>query len=388
MKAKRVAPGIYRYQDGTFYERPRIGGKRTWRKLWSRTVAQAKVELSTRRSDHHRAALGLAEDPYRANPTILQLLEAYAKAGFPSDRGHPRAERTRLDESKRLDRLKAAFGSLKVRELAQSRVRAFGASRPSRAADLDLYTLRNAIRHGISIGQLDRDPVDAWPRFRSGLAVRHCRDSAPASGDELHRLAAYIFRSPIMAPVGWWLLLLALTGCRRSEVLDLRMDAGPREPGFVEGQWIWLRRRKGGINPFALITPPLKDCIEAHHAWHRKAFPDHPYWIPHRHDKQSPAPADSLGKALGRACKALGLPHRHPHALRAFYVTVRRSQGIADAQIAAEIGDATGASIIASTYGAVPPNWQGGPELGFLPLTAPLAWGPDSPIFRPLDASF
>jgi hypothetical protein len=60
--------------------------------------------------------------------------------------------------------------------------------------------------------------------------------------------------------------------------------------------------------------------------------------------------------------------------MRAYYVTARRSQGISDAQIAAEIGDSTGASIISSTYGAVPPNWRGGGKIGWLPANGPAAW--------------
>jgi hypothetical protein len=61
--------------------------------------------------------------------------------------------------------------------------------------------------------------------------------------------------------------------------------------------------------------------------------------------------------------------------MRSFFVTVRRSQGIADGQIAAEIGDSSGAAIIASTYGSIPPNWQGGTVLTWLPENSPPAWG-------------
>jgi hypothetical protein len=44
------------------------------------------------------------------------------------------------------------------------------------------------------------------------------------------------------------------------------------------------------------------------------------------------------------------------HGMRAYYVTVRRSQGIKDGQIAAEIGDKSGVALIVSTYGDLPPN--------------------------------
>ena len=53
---------------------------------------------------------------------------------------------------------------------------------------------------------------------------------------------------------------------------------------------------------------------------------------------------------------------------------MRRSQGASDGQIAAEIGDTTGAAIIASTYGAIPPNWRGRAGMTFEPTTIPAAW--------------
>ena len=375
MKAKRVAAGIYRREeDGTLYERPRLTGKRTWRRLWSLTLTQARQEIAARRSDHHRAALGLAEDPYQASPSIQQILDTYAQAGFPSTHGRRRAQRTQIDESRRLDRLGKAFGAIKARELTAARLRTFGARRPARAAQLDCYTLKNAIKHAVATGNLSADPVAVWPQFHSDQPARRSREAAPATGDELHALAQALFASRINEPYGWWLLLLALTGCRRSEVLELRLDASAGEPGHVEGQWLWLNRKKGGINPFALITPELSACIEAHHRWHTLRYPGHPYWIPHRNDKTAHAPADALGKAMNRATAKLQLPRRTPHGLRAFYVTLRRSQGISDAQIAAEIGDATGAAIVAQVYGAVPPNWQGGKELAWLPSQGEPAW--------------
>ena len=55
--------------------------------------------------------------------------------------------------------------------------------------------------------------------------------------------------------------------------------------------------------------------------------------------------------------------------MRAFYVLIRRSWGIDDGQIAVELGQRSGAGLIATTYGDVPPNWRngGGPKLKWLP---------------------
>jgi len=69
----------------------------------------------------------------------------------------------------------------------------------------------------------------------------------------------------------------------------------------------------------------------------------------------------------------LVLPHVTAHGLRSFYVTKRRSDGIADAQIAAEIGD-NNVEMISQTYGDRPPNWTGGQKLSFLPSEGLPAW--------------
>ena len=50
------------------------------------------------------------------------------------------------------------------------------------------------------------------------------------------------------------------------------------------------------------------------------------------------------------------------------------SRGIPDGQIAAEIGDRTGASIIASTYGEIPPNWKGGEGMTWTAAGKPFPW--------------
>lgn len=245
-----------------------------------------------------------------------------------------------------------------------------------RCADLELYTLSNALTSGVRMDFIPSNSIAYhWPRFHRAADGKHWREFAPAAGDVLHMLAPSQLSAPPTEALGWQLLFEAFTGCRTSEILDLRMDAKDNStPGFIEGDWLWLKRRKNGTNPFALIHPALRQAIEAHREWHARRFPGHPMWIPHRFNRARSADVGALTQALRRICPLLGLPKRTSHGLRAYYVTVRRSQGISDAQIAAEIGDATGAAIIAETYGAVPPNWQGGQDLGFMSVDAPPSW--------------
>jgi hypothetical protein len=84
--------------------------------------------------------------------------------------------------------------------------------------------------------------------------------------------------------------------------------------------------------------------------------------------------------ALAHALRRLheqGLIHRKitPHGARAWFVTVRRSQGAPDSQIALEIGHTSGGSTLSLVSGGVPPEWirGGGPTMTWLP-SGPPAW--------------
>lgn len=368
MKAVRVATGIYKDEKGKLYERPFINGRRTWRRLKSLTLTDAKVELGAKRSDHHRSRIGLARDPYKATVKLSQIFDQYEAAGLPDRRGRPWTGKSLYDERFRLGKLRPFWSGRSPLDVNFATAQAYGNDRGApRSADLELYTLSNALTFAVRGGLIPSNPIaHDSPRFHRAADVQHCREIAPASGDELHLLAAKLFERPQTEALGWQLLFEAFTGCRTSEILDLRMHAKDNStPGFIKEDWLWLKRRKNGTNPFALIHPALRDAIQAHREWHARRFPNHPMWIPHRFNRAKSADVGALPQALRRICPILGLPKRTSHGLRALFVTVRRSQGASDAQIAAEIGDATGATLIASTYGAVPSNWQGGSDLQF-----------------------
>jgi integrase len=235
-----------------------------------------------------------------------------------------------------------------------------------RSVDLDIMTLNNVLGYAVRAGRLESNPLaGSKPKFAS-KTVRHCREVMPADGDTIHTLAANLFDDPRSEALGWQLLLQAMTGCRTHEILALRWDAASRQPGCIEGEWLWVPRGKGGVNPFVLIHDTLGACLDKLKTWHLDRDPLNPWFIPGQVGK--PMGISSLGHALKRICPLLKIPPVTPHGLRAYYVTVRRSQGISDAQIAAAIGDKTGASMIVTTYGAIPPNWAGSaPKLGWNP---------------------
>jgi integrase len=289
-----------------------------------------------------------------------------------------------LENSKsRIGILKAWWGPRVAEGLAAKDTLAYWSHRQSQkprghggaAVDRELSTLRSALTWAVNSGRLTRHPLPGpLPKFRPA-AIRHCREVAPVNADELHQLARFFFELPGLAVLGWQILLEALTGCRTSEVLRLRWDAPPHGPGAVEGDWLWLERSKRGVNPYAMITPALREALRALAAWRDREHPGHLFYLPSPKLAGKPVGADCLTHELPIASQTLFGRRITPHGLRSFYVTARRSQGVSDAQIAAEIGDATGAAIISSTYGAIPPNWAGSTKrLGWLPSKGGPAW--------------
>lgn len=385
MSYDRVAPRIYKdSRTGHFYERPKVNGKWTYRKLSGRTLKLAKEELAAKRTDQARAVQGLAKDPYAPKAkTVGELCAEYQNAGCPDRQHHPRAGLALEAETTNIVRLLPFWGmrlpeKVTVRDCAKYfyiRKKQVGKGTGGRTVDMELGTLNNVLTWAVTLGKSNSNPLaNGRPRFRNTKTIKHCRDFMPVDGDELHALAAHFFEDPRSEVLGWQLLLEAMTGCRTSEVLKLRWDAKHRgEAGFIEGDWLWLNRAKGGVKPFAHVHPALRDCVGALRLWRERRFPRSPWWLPSPKVDNQPIDRGSLTHALKLAGKLIAKAHRTSHGLRAYYVTVRRSQGISDAQIADEIGDKSGASIIVSTYGSVPPNWRGAPGLSWLPKGEP-AW--------------
>lgn len=381
-----VGPGIYRSASGRYVERARINGRRTWRTMAALTLAEARIEVAARRSDQRRAKLGLAEDPYGPahNPTVGSLLNNYVKLGMPFRDGRTRTGSALTEEASRVKRLASWWhnkllsevGFRTASEYGRERLRT-GKGKKGRTVDIELGTLNNVLRCALQHELIRSNPLGQnRPKFQRKATVDHCRDAMPASADELHALARRLFSHGISEALGWQTLIEALTGLRTCEVLRLRTDGKDGStPGFIDGDRLHLARAKHGVNPFAIIHPDLAACIRGLQRWLKLRFPDSPWLIPGKLDKGIlPAKSGSLTHALQRAAKELGLPRRTSHGLRAFYVTVRRSQGIPDGQIAVEIGDKSGATIIESTYGSIPPNWQGRKPLSWTPSTGKPAW--------------
>lgn len=336
--------GLYRDATGTFWWRPTVNGRRTWRRLSSVTLQAARQERAALESDHGRARLGLARDPFA--PPVP----------FVRDLGPLPA------------RIVGQLGHIRLDALTVGDVVRYGEERgATRAADLEIAALSSAINRVVRSGVLVVNPIRQRPRFHSAERIRHSRECMPRDADELHAIA----RALLPSAVGWQLLFAALTGCRTNELLALRMDARSRQdPGWIEGRYLYVRRSKKGRSPYVELTPELAECIAAHRNWHDGRSP---WWFPGV-DLFRPLNRLALTHALAR----LPGPKRTAHGLRAYHVTVWRSRGEPDERVAARIGDRT-VRLISDVYGDLPESWSGGEPLGFVPATGDPAWAPWRP---------
>jgi hypothetical protein len=138
---------------------------------------------------------------------------------------------------------------------------------------------------------------------------------------------------------------------------------------------VWRAKGQEIVNPFCAVHEGLEGLLRAHRHWLDQKYPDSKCFFPGR-SGGGPVEKAALSHAL-RRLREKGLIRKKiiPHGARAFFVTVRRSQGAPDSQIALEIGHTSGGNTLSSVYGGVPPSWLlgHGPNMSWLPAGEP-AW--------------
>ena len=408
-----IADGIWkntRAKQPWLYERPVIGGRATFKALGTTLLKQAKLELARRLTQRFTGTEPPPNEPDRAvtsgvatsgvatggvmaggvvtggvvtggGVTGGDVIRAYQRAGYPDKRLNPRPAETQEMESSNCEMLLRFWENIlmdKCRDQDCDDYRAWRIeqltrkSEGTRMVDLDLNTMNNAARFAKRRGLVSANPFADRLRYHDPKKVRHCRECMPKDADDLHAIAAPLFAHPRSVALGFQFLAEAMTGLRTCEVLKWGADDfGSLTP---DGRYIRVWRSKGqhNVNPYCANHEGLQAVLKAHALWKKIKFPNSPCFFPSAKDPSQPVGGDSLAHTLGR----LRGKKVTSHGARAFFVTIRRSQGVSDAQIAFEIGHTTGGSTLAKVYGGVPPNWLTGdaPKMGWLPVNTPLAW--------------
>jgi integrase len=396
MKATVIANGVYQDDRGRFWIRPVIAGKRTWRKLHAVKYKFAREEAADLLGAHRRSLSGECRSPLTPGTNFGGVAKLYLQANCPNSRGDARNKEFVEREAQRLEFILGFYAGWSIEDIKRPslyeylawRVKQVAKGRTGlRTTEMDWCTLSNVINFALDCGIVDFNFIGRRPRLRennpgpSSTAVRiaHCREFAPADGNELNLLAQYFFAERVSQPIGFQMLFEAFTGCRTNEALRLRTDArNTDQPGFIQGNHLFLARSKRGINPHVLINSELADFIECWRAWHTANHAGNPWWFPGRALTRQPlvmAPLvkGALNFALRRACAALNLPKRTSHGLRSYFVTRCRGDGDTEAQIAAKLG-ITSLALLEQVYGGRPPNWDGQRKIRNWPDNAAPAW--------------
>lgn len=221
------------------------------------------------------------------------------------------------------------------------------------------------------------NPIVARVRYYSKTDAKHCREFAPTNTDELHRIAGIIMSYRRSETLGWQLLFEGMTGLRCEEAVILRMDARADEPGGVteDGGSLCVRRaaKSQRYNYYLEVHDGLRLVLAAHKTWHAARYPNSPWYFPGRKDEGVTHHVDksALTKLLDRLHRKRILAKKYTShgAGRAFYVLVRRSQRIPDAQIAYELNQTGGVATLEQVYGLPPKHWKNSnaPMLSWIP---------------------
>ena len=394
---KSLGNNTFRTEEGRFYGRFTINGRRTFRRLASINLRAAREEIQHLQSEHNRSRMGLCTDPLTRTVTLGDLMDRWERAGCPDVRERrPRSGRALEIALRHLRVLRPVFGGMapgavRVQDCDRYHDLRIGAVREDRhqaghrTVELELQTLSNVLTWSVRGGIIPVNPVrHDRPVYQSSRDVRHCTSAMVQTDEDFHRIADALFESRTPA-LGWQWFLEGLTGCRTCEILGLRWGAGRGEPGYMDDTSLWVHREKHGIFPYVLldVTPgfsPLRDLVGALRVWHDREYPESPWWLPGDKPGEHLFPT-ALTLALTRISRRLGLGRLTSHGLRAWHVRVLRSLGVDDSEIAKRLGQRSGVRLVETTYGLPEPGWFGARRADFLPegrVPAWAAWAPAS----------
>jgi integrase len=321
------------------------------------------------------------------NSTVGEVIRCYRNDGYLDKRLDLRSDANRGAEERHSAILLKFWNRVAIETVTDAscdayrdwRVEHAQHGRGNRAVDQELTTLSNAFRYARRRGLLRSNPLLGRPRYQSPKLVRHCREFMPGNADELHACAGLLMQRPRSTVLGFQQLFEAMSGLRTCEVLRWRTDAGPDDPGYVtpDGKSLRVWRGKGqhAVNPYIKVHEGLSALLDVHRKWKEIRYPDSPWYFPSSRTAQQPVSKRALTHALRRFYLQGKIKKLTSHGNRAFFVTVRRSHGITDSQIAFEIGHTSAGMTLATVYGGVPPHWLNGegPKLGWVPSEKP-AW--------------
>ena len=382
---------LYIDDDGTYFLRICEGGVDTNRCLNTKVFGGKDGARAARDAfllQRTAADLGVGHSPTRKRSTVSAVLDRYEADGHPDKTGTERGDVKHVTEEKRALPLLRAFFTCDTEEIDQDMLDKYRAYRKKnvkagsnvtgdRTTDLELGCLANACRWALRKKMIRFNPMLGRVKYHKSSKARHAKDVQPVSVDELHEIAAEMFKDKRSEVLGWQLLWEGSTGLRTNEVLLLRRDAEPGQPGHIADGGLCVRPSKqkdANTAAYIELRPDLSLLLKAHQKW-LKRRPGQ-WWFPGRDKtKDQPVGVDSLTHRLEKMFQAKLVKRKiTSHGARALFVLIQRSNGVPYQQIAAQLNQIGGVATLILAYGRVPQFWVDGrgPKYTWTPHT--LAW--------------
>lgn len=318
-----------RKASGTYYAFAKVGGKQKSQSLKTTDKDLAKRRLKEWLSEQARLAPAEA-----ARITFPELAAQWLAA-----KRHTLKETTALRFEVSAKSIAPAFAGLQIRHITAKHCEAWAVSRAADVAastfNNDLNAVRGAFRYAVAHGLILRDPSANVKRPK----IRNRRPAVPSRENFAAIVAAIRADSQGKGCDGADMVeLLAYSGMRTGEACALRW----RDLNFTQGEFIVTGGERGTKN-HELRTVPLSDEMRA---------------LLERIKRQrgSVAPGDcilqtaSAKKCLQTACRKLGLPPVHHHALRHYFTTCAIESNVAVPTVAQWLGHKDGGALLMKTY--------------------------------------
>jgi len=359
--------------------------------------------------------------------TLGALATEWKAAGLPNESGHPRDKDARATVEAELDLAMAWWENKPAAAVTPGQHMAFatwkrsqckesGRGTGDRAVDKQLAALSCMCAWAVACEKLSKNPFAERQQFQDSKTVQHCHEFQPDTDEDWHKVLgwfwSYTFNQAALNKsqnaeqltlrlrvAGAWLAWTGLVGLRPEEPRHLfrfqALKEIPTNPAKLKPGTIFptrdgslkmrVERDKNGQNPYVLLHPAAKDFLNHWHRWlaaniqpvQNTGFalalfpmPDEPT----RPLFQDKGEFPLLNKWLHRACRTMNLSTLKPKGCgRAYYVRVRRSDGMEDNIIAGELGQTTDGALIRSTYGDGD-DMRGSGLFDWLPKESKPAW--------------
>lgn len=372
-------------RNKTFYAQMRVEGAKSPVRVklqHAATIPQAIEAMQATRVRRRDGTLTVTSPS--ALTDFWLLMEGYKGAGCPGADFKARTDHRLEEEKERVGRMTKWHAWPVVEQIRSATLDRYAAwrklakrMRNGRRINQEMVTLKNALRWALRSEFIKANPLAAIEvvDYQWAASVRS-KNRRPEDAEELHKIARWFFKFQESEVFAFQMLFEAFSGVRTSEALACRWDAKYGEPGFCDGEYLHLARKKQGVNPWVKIHPALSELLKVIKKWRAARHPESPWFFPSPYMPEQTVSATGLVHALVRAAKKLGVGKYTSHGMRGYYATARRSEFVPDAVIAAEMGDSSGAMIVVHNYGDLPPNWKDtkAGKVTWLPAKGGPAW--------------